>query len=179
MHAQEVYVHISYIPPPGTLSADTLYYSYSRKLKWSDFKGTPRQASNSAALSFTGFSYDATTIKKRDTVIVNLSMQVYFDREGSWVRRGGQNSYALSHEQLHFDIAKLAALAFRDSLLSTNFSFEYYPIEIHMLYWDCWRNMNVMQDAFDTQTRHGMDHGAEAAWEKRINRALLSGLDQH
>jgi hypothetical protein len=175
VHGQVLLVHVREFPPPGTLTADTLYYARDRPLRWSDFLGRPRPGSPSAALSFTGFSYDASSVQKADTILVTLYLQVYFDRDGSWVRTDDKNAYALSHEQLHFDIAKVAEQGFRDSVLSKRFSPQYYPIEIHFLYWDCWRKMNQMQQEFDAETRHGQDRLKEAEWEKRINHQLLSG----
>jgi hypothetical protein len=177
VHGQPVHVDIREWPPAGTLTPDTLYYSATRKLQWSDFRGTPRPGSPSAALSFTGFSYDASALQDSNSVRVTLYLQVYFDRRGSWVRPGEKNNYALSHEQLHFDIAKVAEEQFIDSVLTRTFSPAYYGIEIHFLYWDMWGKMNDMQQQFDAETRHGQDHGREEQWEQKIRRLLLSNSD--
>jgi hypothetical protein len=177
VNGQPVHVDIREWPPPGTLTADTLYYSFRRPLQWSDFLGTPRPGSPSAALSFTGFSYDAAVLQRSDSIVVTLYLQVYFDRIGSWVRPGERNNYALSHEQLHFDIAKVAEEGFIDSVLTRQFSPTYYGIEIHFLYWDIWRKMNDMQQQFDADTRHGGDHLREQQWEQKIRRLLPSNSD--
>lgn len=170
--SQVIKVTTQEYPLPGTLTDDTLYYSFIRKLRWSDFTGKVRSASPSAALTFTGFSYHATTITKKDTIYIDIYLQVYFVRSGSWVRHEEKNSYALAHEQTHFDIAKLAAEEFKDSLHLKPFSPEYHEIEIHFLYWDYWRKMHDTQESFDEETRHGSNRMQEAIWERKIKNAL-------
>lgn len=161
-------------PPPGTTTSDTVYYSPDRKLAWDDFKGTVRKESSSEAVTFTGFSYDATALKLKDSIFVHIYMQIYFDRIGSWVRQENKNAYALAHEQQHFDIAKIMADAFKDTLLSSTFSPEYYDSEIHFLYWDYWRKMTTMEQLFDDETHHGINQAKEAYWSEKVRKALLS-----
>lgn len=166
-------------PLPGTVTEDTVYYSHNRKLQWSDFTGSTTPGSFAEAETMPGFSYDATAVKKGDTIYVQVFLQVYFVRNESWVLPGRQNDYALSHEQLHFDIAKIAEQAFIDSLQKRSFSPEYYPIEIHFLYWDYWRKMTDQEEQFDADTRHGTDHEEEAVWQKQIRKSLLSDSGQY
>lgn len=170
--SQVVSITTQEFPPPGTITKDTVYYSSERKLQWDDFTGKVRGGSPSAALSFTGFSYDAFTKTESDTIQVKIYLRTYFVRDGSWVRPGEKNTYALSHEQLHFDIAKLAEEQFKDSLHLKTFDPQYYPIDIHFLYWDFWRKMNDMQEKFDDETNNGTNHSMEARWENKIRNAL-------
>jgi len=172
--AQVVRVTVTESPPPGTVTPDTVYYAKDRPLQWSDFTGRARPQSNSAALSFSGFSYDATVSVKPDTIHVHLYLQTYFVRSGSWVRPGEASPYALSHEQIHFNIARLAAVAFRNAVLTDTLTPGYYPVEIKMLFLDYWRKMSEMQKAFDDDTGHGTDHQAEASWQERVIQKLLS-----
>lgn len=159
-------------PPQGTVTKDTVYYSKTRKLQWSDFTAKDRAESTMAAVSFTGFSYNASFLEKQDTTFIHIYLQVYFDRNGSWVRQGDKSSYALAHEQLHFDIAKLMEEQFKDSLHLKTFDPEYYAIEIHWLYWDYWRKMNRIQKKYDTETRNGRNQGKQAQWMDKIKKAL-------
>jgi hypothetical protein len=178
VHGQVIEVHIRDFPLPGTVVSDTVYYSSSRKLQWDDFTGRVRSASPSAALSLPGFSYDAATREKKDSIVIRINVQVYFVRSGSWVRPGQQSAYNLSHEQIHFDIAKVAAEGFKDSLRRMSLDPEYYASEIHFLYWDFWRKMTRLQELFDEETAHGRNQAAENAWQRKINDALLSGSGQ-
>src|SRR5690625_3642114 len=73
-------------PKPGTTTEDTVYYSPERKLKWVDFTGKIRRQSSFAALSFTGFSYDAAVREFKDTVWVKIYLQTYFVKPASCVR---------------------------------------------------------------------------------------------
>lgn len=176
VHAQAVKVIVENFPIPGTVTNDTVYYSPERKLIWSDFTGTITPGSAAAAETMPGFSYNATVIQKKDTTFVHVYLQVYFVRNESWFLPGNDNAYALSHEQIHFDIASLAGQEFKDSLTARDFSSQYYPIEIHFLYWNIWRKMTNTEELFDKDTDHGLNHGAEAVWAKRVRKALLSGL---
>ncbi len=159
-------------PPPGTSTGDTVYYSKERPLKWADFTGNINRSSTMAAVSFTGFSYDAAIQEKADTILVQIFLQVYFVKDGSWFSPGQQNAYALAHEQLHFDIAKLMEEQFKDSLHLKQFDPEYYPIEIHWLYWDYWRKMNKIQEEYDAETGNGRNRAKQAQWNDKITHAL-------
>lgn len=177
VQSQVVKVNVTAYPAPGTTTPDTVYYSRQRKLNWDDFRGRVRAASSSAAVTFTGFLYTAASIQQKDTIHVRVILQTYFDRTASWVRPDHRNAYALSHEQLHFDIAKLVADRFKDTLLSSTFSPDYYAGEIDFLYWDYWRKMTDLEMQFDRETHHGILHSTEALWQKKIRKALLSGSD--
>lgn len=166
-------------PLPGTVTEDTVYYSPARKLQWQDFTGRETPGSSSEAETMPGFSYDASAIQKGDTIYVHIYLQVYFVRSESWVMQGGQNDYALSHEQIHFDIAKISEQAFKDSLLKRQFSPQYYPIEIHFLYWDFWRKMTNWEEKFDGDTGHGIHRYRESVWAESVRKSLLSGSDQY
>ncbi len=166
-----VLVQVIYAPPPGTDASDTVYYSPARPLRWSDFKGRVRSESPSAALSFTGFSYDAVTRRRADTVLVRVYLQVYFDKAGSWVRPGEASAHALAHEQLHFEIAALEAARFRKALLDSALSPTYYEYEINQLFLDHWRAMSRLQERFDAETGHGRSAAAQARWADQLRRA--------
>lgn len=178
VESQPVIVKVSEFPPPGTVTQDTVYYSGNRKLTWDDFKGKVRLGSLSIANTFTGFSYNATALHKHDTFHLHVYLQIYFDRRGSWVRQNQKTDYALSHEQLHFDIVKLIANQFRDTLLRSKFSPTYYDSEIYFLYWDYWRKMTDMEQQFDSETNHGINRMAETIWQDKIRKALLSDSNQ-
>lgn len=175
VNGQVVKVIIQELPAPGTITTDTVYYAANRKLHWSDFTGTITPGNFSAAETMPGFSYNASIMQKKDTIFVRIYSQVYFVRNESWVITAEENDYALSHEQIHFDIAKIAEEQFKDSLLASTFSPEYYAIEIHFIYWHFWRKMTMWEELFDTDTRHGTDREAETIWGEKVRKALLSG----
>lgn len=175
VYSQVVKVIAEELPIPGTVTADTVYYSAQRKLTWSDFTGTITPGSAAAAETMPGFSYSATASQKKDTILVHIYLQVYFVRNESWVLPGNEDAYTLSHEQIHFDITKVAENEFKDSLLARSFSPQYYPIEIHYLYWDMWRKMTAWEERFDKNTSHGMNHDTESIWAEKVRKALLSG----
>ncbi len=169
--AQVITTFLEY-PKPGTSTTDTVYYSSARKLKWSDFTGKIRSQSNFGALSFTAFSYEAAVREFKDTVWIKIYLQTYFVKPASWVRAESKNNYALSHEQLHFDLTRLMTKEFQDSVSNRSLSRDHYDIEIHFIYWYFWRKMTRIQEEFDKQTQHGKNKTMEREWEIKIEKAL-------
>lgn len=171
-HAQVVFVTFRDYVPPGYETDDTVYYAHEHPLTWDDFTGKVNKESPSSAVSFSSFSYDGSGLLKNDTLRVQLTIQVYFVKSGSWVRPGQADSYSLAHEQTHFDIAKLSAERFRRKVEETRLSPDYYDSEISFIYWDVYREMNTLQEQYDKETRHGGDRAAQYRWQEKVKRML-------
>lgn len=84
-------------------------YNPEKRLDWSDFQGVPDYADPSKAAQI------STTIQLK-SIKVNFwtgkarfvgSAVMYSNK--SWVKPGFRNAYVLRHEQIHFDIAYIAA----------------------------------------------------------------------
>ena len=55
VHSQTIQVSVSELPPPGTDTEDTLYYSTARKLTWADFQGNVRKEKSPKGLLNRGY----------------------------------------------------------------------------------------------------------------------------
>jgi len=169
----QVFFTPEYQPPVP--AADTLYYSPSRMLDWTDFTGLPHHPSRDVAVSYTSFGYIGHSLRHQDTAKVYLTLQVFFVRSASWVFPGSENPAALAHEQLHFDITQLSALHFQamvqeDTLLAGD-----YNSRIQYLFLDGFRYMDSLQERYDEQTQHGTDGFEQERWKEKIMKSLGSG----
>ena len=90
------------------------------------------------------------------------------------VRPGSKNDYVLDHEQLHFDITRLAAERFKRYLQKMTFSVEDFSSELQYQYIDFYRVHSQLQIQYDNETGHGTNQAAQAAWVKKVRDELRS-----
>ncbi|RAJ01477.1 hypothetical protein LX64_03692 [Chitinophaga skermanii] len=157
--------------------SDTIFYNASAPLTWQDFTRKPPQNAKNDAVSYTSFAYEGGTRQRKDTVFVHLVLQVFFIKSASWVTPPLLNDlYSLQHEQIHFDITYLTGLLFRNKVLSIDFSEDGdYDSIIQYQYLEYFRLMNVLQESYDAETRHGNNATKQREWQQNINRAITLG----
>jgi hypothetical protein len=91
----------------------------------------------------------------------------------SWAKPGIKTPYALSHEQLHFDICYLNTLKFlekiktlkedtRDDLIS----------RIQYEYLEFYKKTHKMQTEYDEETNHSLVKHKQNEWEEKIRSAI-------
>ena len=73
--------------------SNTIYYNLGRSLVWDDFKGVSGPPSPVAAITASGFGYKANMNSSNGKGEINISVYCYFNKKGSWVRRGKSNAY--------------------------------------------------------------------------------------
>jgi hypothetical protein len=162
---------------PDDPGSDTIFYP-ARKLRWTDFRGTPSMRGPSAAVAFTSFAYEGSSLLRKDTLQITLSLQVFFIRSASWVRSGNMDSYSLAHEQLHFDITYLVARRFMQKVRQLPLTRDDYDSMVQYEYLESFREMNRLQEEFDGETRHGTIVSAQQEWIAKVGRELeaMNGL---
>jgi hypothetical protein len=159
---------------PENPGSDTLFYQPHRTLQWSDFKATPPLRGPSAAVSYTSFAYEGNSLLKKDTLQINLTLQVFFIKSASWVKSFARDSYSLEHEQIHFDITWLVALRFQQRIKSMELTAEDFDSIIQYQYIESFREMNRLQEAYDRETNHGQNPEVQQKWKRTIGEALAS-----
>ncbi|WP_142684562.1 hypothetical protein [Chitinophaga polysaccharea] len=157
---------------PALSGSDTIYYDFERKLQWDDFQAKPSPNGPSAAVSYTSFAYEGNSNLVNDTLRITLRLQVFFIKSASWVRPETRNSYALAHEQLHFDITRLVAERFKQKLRQTALNRDDYDSIIQYQYLQSFREMNRLQYRFDQETRHGLNVAEQIRWRDKVNVGL-------
>lgn len=153
---------------------DTVFYSPDRPLAWADFQGSPSKPSNFAASVFPSFAYEGQPEVKDGVIHLNLVMKVYVLKGSSWVKAPARNAYSLNHEQRHFDIVKLVAERYKQKLTPERLTLEDFNSIMQYEYIESFREMNRLQEQYDSETRHGMDEAAQASWNQRIDGELRS-----
>lgn len=167
-------IKVVFVPDKRSEDAqsDTLFYHSERKLQWSDFKATPPGRRISAAVSYSSFAYEGGSIRKKDTLYINLTLQVFHIKSASWVTAAVQDDYGLAHEQLHFDITWLVALRFRKKVTEMELTADDYDSMIQYEYIESFREMNRLQEAYDKETNHGINHFVQYQWQQAIADSL-------
>ena len=153
---------------------DTVFYTPDRPLTWADFQGSPSKPSSFAASVFPSFAYEGQPEVKDGVINLNLVMKVYVLKGSSWVKAPARNAYSLNHEQRHFDIVKLVAERYKLKLTPERLTLEDFNSIMQYEYIESFREMNRLQEQYDSETRHGTDQAAQASWDKRIDGELRS-----
>lgn len=149
-------------------ASETIYYTSSKRLDWSDFKGKPDNNSIAAAITASGFGYKADYKSVGSRSQLNIAVYCYFSKKNSWVKPGKTTEYILNHEQHHFDISFLAANFFMEKLKTASISKANYNTALPKLYNECVALMNKMQNDYDGQTKNGQLKDVQAQWNEYV-----------
>lgn len=165
-------VNISFYNYTEPVEGDTIYYSSKRPLTWDDFQSKYKPSGKYNAEIMPGFGYDQQGEIVKGTINVKLALKVYVAKSSCWADNYGRNAYALLHEQHHFDITRIVAEHFKQSIATANLTPDTYEAFINMQYLDSYREMNAMQKAYDKETSHSRNIAQQNAWNERIETEL-------
>ncbi len=160
--------------------SDTIYHKPGQSLVWDNFSGTPNQGGRVAALTSSGFGFDAGMSYSNRKGKININVYAFFNKSKSWVKPDKKTAYILAHEQLHFDISCIGMLLFVQKLRAANFTVQNYSAELNRIYSDAYKQMYEMQDDYDKGTNNGLLRKEQQEWAGRIRGqlALLSATVQ-
>jgi hypothetical protein len=153
-------------------ASDTVFYNPDNKLVWSDFRGRPDNRSIAAAITSSGFGYSCSMRARNNKGGLNISVYCFYDKNKSWVKRGEDNDYALTHEQHHFDITYLATCLFIRKLRSATFTLDNYTDLLDKLYNESYDDLEKLQNQYDGETMNGRLKNRQAEWNNKIDREL-------
>lgn len=170
-------VKVIFLPENDVNDSDTIYY-HTRKVTWDDFRGKPTNTRYGAAI-FANFAYGASFQVIDGYIVAKISTKTYMVRGMSWVLPNAQTDYALAHEQLHFDIAKLITERFKkkiaamqaDLIVDLNSMIQYEYLESY-------REMNLLQKQYDTESNHSLYQQGQAIWESKVKKWLSETKNQ-
>ncbi len=169
--------NVSWTNESSMPKTEVLYYNKNINLVWEDFKGTPNREGIIAALTVSGFGYNANIKTTNGKGELNITVYCYFNLNKSWVKPGKKTAYILTHEQHHFDISYLAAAIFMDKLQNTTFTPANFKSLIPRIYNECCDIMNKMQNDYDTQTMNGQLKDEQSRWNALIDSKIASSTD--
>lgn len=154
-------------------AANVIYYNSAKKLTWADFKGIPDKPDPIAAITSSGFGYNAGMRSKNGKGTINVDIYCYFNKPNSWVKTGKNTPYILNHEQHHFDATYIIAKTFIARVKEAALTPDNMNAELARIYKDCNVLLNKMQDDYDKQTRNGIDKAKQASWDEIFKEKLL------
>lgn len=160
-------VKIIFLPEVSKNDNDTIYYE-TRKVNWDDFRGKPTNSIYGAAI-FANFAYSATFHVNDGLIVARIQPKTYMVRGMSWVTPASYSDYALAHEQLHFDIAKLVTERFKKKIANMTADL---VVDLNSMiqyeYLESYREMNRLQKQYDGETQHSINKRMQAEWEVRV-----------
>lgn len=154
---------------------DRIEWSSTVKLTWKDFKGKLDTSSRYKAMIFNQIG--VTDEKFDDKIIFNFPATM--NRSKSWTKDTASTSL-LKHEQVHFDIAELAARKLRKDCsqhVSTDVHRSFEFIQNTYDYYEI-RYKHSLNKAYDSETNHGMIKSKQKKWEEKIAKELKE-LDKY
>ena len=152
--------------------ANHIEWDSKRKLKWSDFKGTPNVNSSFFAMTNSGIKYGWSSSFDGSKRTFEFVVSSYFDTDNSWVKKGKESDSLLMHEQIHFDISELKARDLRRRLNKFSYT-KNYKFEIDSIFQKIRAEENETQELYDIESNHSLNKKEQEKWRVRIANTLL------
>lgn len=148
--------------------ADTVYYG-TREINWDDFRGSPKSNSPYGAMIFTSIGYNSEFGVQDGKIIAKITPKTFMIKGMSWTLPETKNSYALSHERLHFDIANLATKRFLKKISTINAdTMDDLNSRIQYEYLEAFKEMTRMQEQYDGESNHSLIAAKQSEWAAKV-----------
>ena len=144
-------------------------------ISWDDFQAEPVEDSWFLAQIYWGVSYNTKVKDIPAGFKVEVCAYCYINKARSWVK--SEYEELLEHEQGHFNIGHLCALAFQKKVQRTKFNPKNYRQEVQRMYDENMREYCEMERNYDKETCHMMDSEMQRKWKNDLQEKLkeLSG----
>jgi hypothetical protein len=172
LHAQPLTASVILSGRVAPATSDTIYHKPGQSLIWANFLGTPNIGGRVAALTSSGFGFNAGMSYSNQKGKININVYAFFNKSKSWVKPDKKTPYILAHEQLHFDISCIGMLLFVQKLRATDFTVQNYSAELNRIYTEAYTLMQDMQDDYDTGTNNGLLRTEQQQWAGQIKGQL-------
>ncbi|MCF8465466.1 MAG: DUF922 domain-containing protein [Flavobacteriales bacterium] len=146
---------------------DCIPWNENRRLRWSDFKASPKKLSPNEALTESGMSIELNCDGKTSTAVVKC----YFNPHKSWTK-DKESVQLLSHEQLHFDITELFVRRLRKQLAVFGNDCDKLSKHIQEYYDRNYKDFVAYQDDYDRESQHSINTEKQAYWQQKVAREL-------
>jgi len=148
-------------------------YSAKRPLTLDDFQGKPDESGTTLAVTYSiVFLKYSSTRSMSNEIFLDVSVLATFNKIKSWCRPEGRNAGTLEHEQRHFDISAIKACELADTISKFKFSVDRFPFELEILQRQKRKELDEMQDQYDSETKHGNNAAVQEKWDKMIKDKL-------
>lgn len=156
--------------PVRPSSMDTVFYNPEFPLYWENFSAKPNLLSRKNAVINTSFSIEGNAVLQQGNIIQTLEFKVYMLPNQSWVKE--PDDYALNHERKHFDIVRIVVDRLKARLTTMDLTPDNFQAKLNEVFFDSYREMNKIQEAYDTQCANGINKDLQQKW----NEWILEGL---
>jgi hypothetical protein len=135
-----------------------IVWSKDYQLQWKDFEASAHEDDPFDAFISCRIDYNQAGEK--------VDVFCYFKKNESWSIRTKESDELLKHEQYHFHIAELYARRFRKQIATTGTRDISRKFQIQI------DESRKAQSAYDEQTDHSKNTGAQGRWERYIDKEL-------
>lgn len=157
----------------STQDYETISWSASRPLSWSDFRGNVPINPRASAITASGITYSFGTSGTIDAMEVDFKIDTFFYPTKSWYQVELCDSLILSHEQLHFDISELYARKMKKRLEAETFTYDTVKSRVKAIYREILDELDDFQNRYDTETNFSRNPEKQEEWRLQIEKALL------
>jgi len=166
---------IASAPASSEPAPETIPWSATRPLRWTDFRAQPAVGTGGAALT-------TTTISLRVACsgdLFGFDVAAVFFSGRSWVDRTlfvepGSDLWGLRHEQTHFDLTEMHARRARQFLSELADPCERSAAQLSELGDRFVNEAQDAQDRYDRETIHGRDGTAQRRWDAEVAQELAA-----
>jgi len=151
-----------------------ILYHTDRPLRIGDFKGRPDKTSPGVGATYSGIMMTMESREERGVLKITVTLAIYFDRTKSWMKKEGRNDLVLAHEQLHFDLTAIKACALAKAIAKEQYTAGNVKERLRALQQEHTKELGEWQQAYDSETRHGVLREQQEQWAQRVARGLAA-----
>lgn len=157
------------------LSAQTVIINgekTNRLLNWDDFNGEPDHSVDLYAYTYwyVGYKWDP-FLFRGDTVNWKVEVTLTLEKR-SWKKTDKVTPTLLEHEQGHFNIARLFAIAFQERVNNTVFFRRNYQTRIKEIFNEELEVCRIMEALYDKETEHFRNREQQKKWDLFLKEEL-------
>jgi len=142
------------------------------KLTWADFSAQPDKNSRFHAYSYWKINYSYTYTISSEKVLVNVKTKCIFEKERSWVKPEFMTQELLEHEQGHYYIGCLCALAFKKRVKEAVLSKTTFKSKIKEIFDQTLEEFLKLEEIYDQETCHFYNQEKQKIWDKKLDRKI-------
>ena len=146
-------------------------WSKSNPITWEDFKGAVNDTSKFAVLSKYDEYYDYNWKFFNGRYTFSFKVVSKLHQDESWSKVRFQTPELLKHEQTHFDISEFFAMKELEALNHHRFTSNYVK-EIASIALKYGKMRNVMEIAYDNDTKHCLNKDRQIIWDTYVSDLL-------
>ncbi len=154
-------------------TSDSLNWEASRKLRWADFLGMPDEHTIFGARTFTALRYK---LYDNDTGC-RVVVRCIFLKMMSWRSDKDTTTYALQHEQGHFDISELYARKLRKAFGEYHYVKRSVHHDVAAIFEQICAEKTAFNNLYDKETIHSLNRVKQQEWIAKIA-AVLDSLQE-